>query len=308
MSTLAISIQMGRKSRSTKGHYFEVRVRNRSITFLSSTINRSIRLRGTTRKWTNRRNGSFDQRRKTWRPTQSRPRMRNLTFVIARRWAPNNQVELLHSTVVDLPLHVEFPLGASLLQKAGKAEKALSNQLPHRRALTKEASSELVKPTKKRSGKQPTESDEDQDPLNVNVTVLVKNYTGKDDDQAPSARNTPGKHKELESNAPRLPKASAEFERTALSDTEQIMTEKQKKRRRPKRISRTTQTYERIFRMMAFEEHEELRPTGKTEKCIQTRRSQLRPRTKSPRKQPPIYLSADAFKSVDDCFAIAELS
>lgn len=187
------------------------------------------------------------------------------------------------------PLHFESLLGSTQLQKSGKGDKAVSSQFANRRALTKEASAEIGKPTKKRTVKQSTETDEDQDPVNVNVTVLVKNYPAEKDDQTSSTESSKRKPK----------KPSAELERNTLSDTEQILTEQQKKRRRPKRISRTTQTYERIFRTMAFEEHAELRPTEQTEKCIQTRRSQLRPPARSPRKQQPIYLSTDAFKSVN---------
>jgi hypothetical protein len=85
-------------------------------------------------------------------------------------------------------------------------------------------------------------------------------------------------------------------QRNAQSDTEQIIPEKRKKRRRPKRISRTTQTYECVFRRMEREEHEELRPTIDTDKNIQTRQSCLRPKTKSPKRHYPLYLSSDAFK------------
>jgi len=44
------------------------------------------------------------------------------------------------------------------------------------------------------------------------------------------------------------------------------------------------------------EQNQELRPTNDTDKSIQTRKSQLRPKPKSPRKHYPVYLSADAFK------------
>ena len=82
-------------------------------------------------------------------------------------------------------------------------------------------------------------------------------------------------------------------ERQTQSDTEHVIGKKQKKRRRPKRISRTTQTYECVFRRMERDQHEELLPTNNTEKCVQTRRSCLRPVTRSPKRN---YLSTDAFK------------
>ena len=85
-------------------------------------------------------------------------------------------------------------------------------------------------------------------------------------------------------------------ERQAQSDTEQIVTEKQRKSRRPKRISRTCQTYECVFRRMEREHYQEVRTTSATEKNIQTRRSQLRPRKTSPKKNLPLQLSADSFR------------
>ena len=93
-------------------------------------------------------------------------------------------------------------------------------------------------------------------------------------------------------------KSIIDQERHTQSDTEHILGEKRKKRRRPKRISRTTQTYECVFRRMELEreEHEELRPTNDTDKNVQTRRSCLRPQTKSPKRHYPFYISSDAFK------------
>jgi hypothetical protein len=47
---------------------------------------------------------------------------------------------------------------------------------------------------------------------------------------------------------------------------------------------------------MEREQQYDLRTTSDTEKNIQTRKSQLRPRKKSPKKNFPIYLSADSFR------------
>jgi hypothetical protein len=138
----------------------------------------------------------------------------------------------------------------------------------------------------RRSIKQSKDSNEDQEPVNVNVTVFVKNVNNQDDDETP--QKPKNKRKSI--------KLTPDHERQTQSDTEQIVTEKQKKRRRPKRISRTTQTYECVFRRMEYGDHRELRPTSETEKNIQTRQSRLRPRTKSPKRNYPIYLSTDAFK------------
>ncbi len=85
-------------------------------------------------------------------------------------------------------------------------------------------------------------------------------------------------------------------DRHTQSDTEQIITDEQKKRRRPKRISRTCQTYEGVFRRMEREQQSEMRATSDTEKNIQTRKSQLRPRNKSPKKNQPVYLTTDSFR------------
>lgn len=92
--------------------------------------------------------------------------------------------------------------------------------------------------------------------------------------------------------------ASFNNERQTLSDTEQIVGDKQKKRRRPKRISRTTQTYECVFRRMEYDQHDELRPANDTDKNIQTKKSFLRPRNTSPKKHYPIAISTDELKYI----------
>lgn len=157
-----------------------------------------------------------------------------------------------------------------------------------RRLLTKEVylTTPDTEPEQKirRSVKKPKDSNENKDPVNVNVTVLVKNLNNEDDNKNTSK----GKQKSI-----------VDPERHTQSDSEQIVTEKQKKRRRPKRISRTTQTYESVFRRMEREVHEELRPTNDLDKNIQTKKSCLRPRARSPKRHYPIYLSTDAFKLVN---------
>jgi hypothetical protein len=165
-----------------------------------------------------------------------------------------------------LNLHLE-----STPKKSSKSTKPISNQ--------PDSNTNTIR----RSVKQSKDSSDDQDPVNVNVnvTVFVKNIPANPDN---------------DNSAQRLNKSTKDFDRHTQSDTEQIITEKQKKRRRPKRISRTTQTYERYFRHMDDEQSEELRPTNDRDKSIQTRKSQLRPKPKSPRKLYPVYLSADAFK------------
>jgi hypothetical protein len=47
---------------------------------------------------------------------------------------------------------------------------------------------------------------------------------------------------------------------------------------------------------MEREQQAEMRATSDTEKNIQTRKSQLRPRKKSPKKNHPVYLSSDSFR------------
>ncbi|CAF3514311.1 unnamed protein product [Rotaria socialis] len=133
-------------------------------------------------------------------------------------------------------------------------------------------------------------TDDNDDAVNVNVTVLVKNINDEDSNQTSlvSTKQKPQKNQEAL-------QSSADFERHTQSDTEQIITEKQKKRRRPKRVSRKTQTQECIFRRMEREQHDELRPVNDTDKNIQTRKSQLCPKSKSPKKH-PTYISTDAFK------------
>lgn len=85
-------------------------------------------------------------------------------------------------------------------------------------------------------------------------------------------------------------------DRATQSDTEQSKPEIQKRRLRPKRISRTCQTYEHVFRRMEREQQQELRAVTDSDKNVQTRKSQLRPRKKSPKKDQSMYLSADSFR------------
>ena len=85
-------------------------------------------------------------------------------------------------------------------------------------------------------------------------------------------------------------------DRATQSDTEQSKPETLKRRLRPKRISRTCQTYEHVFRRMEREQQQELRAVTDSDKNVQTRKSQLRPRKKSPKKDQSMYLSADSFR------------
>jgi hypothetical protein len=174
------------------------------------------------------------------------------------------------------------------------------------------------------------DSHQDKDPVHVNVTVVVKKFAGTKKDGTPVATaeavveqkpqqyfepvqhppeslSAPTEPKDESTERPksiaqepRLPSSEEKllepFDRHTQSDTEQIITDNQKKRRRPKRISRTCQTYESVFRRMEREEQQELRATSDTEKNIQTKKSQLRPRKKSPKKNLPVYLSTDSFK------------
>jgi len=190
-----------------------------------------------------------------------------------------------------------FIILESTPQKPSKATKSMSDHPPsiRRRLPTKELN--LTTPdtepdsttrSTRRTTKQSKNSNEDKDPVNDNVNVFVKNLNNEDDDETSSKAKDKKK----------IRKTITDNERHTQSDTEQIITEKQKKRRRPKRISRTTQTYECVFRRMEYEEHEELRPTNDLDKNVQTKISQLRPKTKSPRKHYPVYLSTDAFKFV----------
>jgi hypothetical protein len=184
-----------------------------------------------------------------------------------------------------------------------KATKPMSDHLhsKNRRSPAKEQTSTVTDSDTqivRRSFKQSKDSNENKDPVNVNVTVVVKNMKDEDDDETAGKTLLRPKNEEQsernKSNKQRLFKSSTDYDRNTQSDTEQIITEKQKKRRRPKHRSCKTQTYEKYFRA---DEHPELWPTNRTEKNIQTRMSQLCPRTRSPkRKNPPVYLSTDAFK------------
>lgn len=176
-----------------------------------------------------------------------------------------------------------------------KSKKLTSDGSPstRRRLQTKEVNLTTpdTEPEQKvrRSLKKTKDTDKTNDPVKVNVTVHVKNLKNENDDDDTDNKSKPSKVKQ---------QSTVDHERQIQSDSEQVLNEKQKKRRRPKRISRTTQTYESVFRRMAREQHEELRPTTDLDKNMQTKQSCLRPRTRSPRKNYPIYLSSEAFKFV----------
>ena len=223
-----------------------------------------------------------------------------------------------------------------------KATKPITDHLygTHRRALNKkqvltspDTISNTDTPATRRTVKQIKSSDPDKDPVNVNVTVVVKKIAGTNDDGTSRTvaeafvEQKPQPYMEPVQNQPENPpltlateeqekieepierpksteqertKSSEQIiesnERQTQSDTEQIITEKQKKTRRPKRISRTCQTYEGVFRRMEREQNQDLRITSETEKNIQTRKSQLRPRKRSPKRNIPLNLSADSFR------------
>ncbi|CAF3537806.1 unnamed protein product [Adineta steineri] len=89
------------------------------------------------------------------------------------------------------------------------------------------------------------------------------------------------KHRNNKSTQKHDKEQSTYHDRHVESDTGEIKHEKQPKPRRPKRISRTTQTYEHVFRRMEREQNNELMPITDTDKHSQTKDSQLNPKTKS---------------------------
>ena len=231
---------------------------------------------------------------------------------------------------------------------------------------TPETTRDTVTPVVRRTVKQTKDSNHEKDPVNVNVTVVVKKFASATNDrparisaeayvedrstppskhqkeqphhhevvqkpvsaleqrhdqpqpepyfetvehppsvaEQPRAEEGEAKPEELltrpkstEQPAVASPKPAIQHEdRHTQSDTEQFVTEQQKKRRRPKRISRTCQTYECVFRRMEREQTHDLRNTSDTEKNVQTRKSQLRPRKKSAKNNHALYLSADSFR------------
>ncbi|CAF3576930.1 unnamed protein product [Rotaria sordida] len=227
-------------------------------------------------------------------------------------------------------------------QKPLKATKPMSDHFhpTHRHAQkneqissTPDTISNTGTPTFRRTIKLSNDQNQDNEPVNVNVTVVVKKFAGTNEDgtsrtiteafveQKPQQYFEPVQHplailppstttedKEKSEESTERPKTSEQHpikpseqiiehhDREIHSDTEQIITEKQKKNRRPKRISRTCQTYECVFRRMEREQYHNLRATADTEKNIQTLKSQLRPRKKSPKKNLPPYLPADSFR------------
>ena len=283
---------------------------------------------------------------------------------------------------LDAPVDVSFrDLLEYSPQKPMRATKPMSDHLhgPRRRVgnkdqilTTPETTRDTDTPVVRRSVKQTKDSNQEKDPVNVNVTVVVKKFAGTSNERparvtaeayvedrspppskhqkqqpyqepvqqpvasleqqhhSPKPRTPPQPQEPYFEPVPRAPSvheqppaeeahakgeepserpksteqptaaspkpATQHEDRYTQSDTEQIITEQQKKRRRPKRISRTCQTYECVFRRMDREQAQDLRATSDTEKNIQTRKSQLRPRKKSPKKNHSIYLSADSFR------------
>ena len=219
-------------------------------------------------------------------------------------------------------------------QKPLKATKPLSDHLhsTRRRVSNKEQVSttpDTDTPTIQRTVKQTKDSNLDKDPVHVNVTVVVKKFAGTEKDgkgyttAEATVEQKPQQYFEPVQRSPQNPtenkdkteetierakstdqqrtksteqKVLEHTDRHTQSDTEQIITDEQKKRRRPKRISRTCQTYECVFRRMERDQQQDLRATSDTEKNMQTRKSQLRPRKKSPKKNLPVYVSADSFR------------
>ncbi|CAM4905735.1 unnamed protein product [Rotaria socialis] len=221
-------------------------------------------------------------------------------------------------------------------QKPLKATKPLSDHFhdTHRHTSNKEqtlttpdTTSNIDTPTIQRTVKVAKDHSQDKDPVNVNVTVVVKKFAGTNEDgntrtvteayfepvqhpsEIPSSTIDDKEKAEISNERPRsteqpLLQSSEQFissnDRQIQSDTEQMTTEKQKKHRRPKRISRTCQTYECVFRRMERDQQHDLRATSDTEKNVQTLKSQLRPRKKSPKKNYPLYLSTDSFSRVEE--------
>jgi len=235
-------------------------------------------------------------------------------------------------------------------KKPLKATKPLSDHLhpTRRRVSTKEIFTtpdtipDTDTPSVRHTVKKTKDSIEEKEPVHVNVTVVVKKFSGTSKDGTTSHTTTEAfvdqkpqqyfEHVQHPSETLPLPLTSATTEnkekseelierprsidhqqiksseekilehcdRYTQSDTEQIITEQQKKRRKPKRISRTSQTYESVFRRMEREQQQDLRATSDTEKNIQTRKSQLRPRKKSPKKNLPVYLSTDSFRYLEN--------
>ncbi|CAF3543761.1 unnamed protein product [Adineta steineri] len=192
-------------------------------------------------------------------------------------------------------------------KKPLKATKPMSDHFhsTHQRTSNKEqlfTTSDQDKSTIRCKVKQSNDSNQDKDPVNVNITVVVRKTpadesspetTAEDSiEQKPKQYFTPIQHSAKKNKQ----KSIEHHDRETQSDTEQIITEKQKTYRQPKRISRTCQTYEYVFRRMERDRYQELRATSETEKNIQTRKSQLSPRRKLPRKYLSPYLSTDALR------------
>lgn len=139
------------------------------------------------------------------------------------------------------------------------------------------------------------DSNQDKDPVNVNITLVVTKLSDGENPHATTA--------EAFANQEHSPAPNQKFSKQRSKsvghhdhDEEQTIAGKLKKHRPPKQISRTCQTYECVFRRMERERQQESRRFSASGKLNQQRKSQLRSRTVSPKKYLSPYLTADPFR------------
>ncbi|CAF0916669.1 unnamed protein product [Adineta ricciae] len=138
-------------------------------------------------------------------------------------------------------------------------------------------------------------SRQDKDPVNVNITLVVKKLS--------DGENSPTTTAEAFVNQDHQPTPNKKHSKQRSKsvgyhdhDGQQTITEKSKKHRPPKHISRTCQTYECVFRRIERERQSESRRLSASAKSNQQQKSQLRSRTISPKKYLSPYLMADPFR------------
>ena len=136
---------------------------------------------------------------------------------------------------------------------------------------------------------------QDKDPVNVNITLVVKKLSDGENPHTTTAEAF------VDQEHPPTPNKKHVKQRSKSvghhdRDVQQTTTEKPKKYRSPKYISRTCQTYECVFRRIERERQTESQRLSASEKSNQQRKSQLRSRTISPKKYLSPYLTADPFR------------
>jgi hypothetical protein len=207
-----------------------------------------------------------------------------LCCICERRIGPRNHLEL----TAHQPLKATKPMSEQL---HSTRERASSQQTL---LISRARSTPTVSDTEKQS----------KDPMNVNITVVIKNASDDENVRLTTAEAVVDQERSgmLESSSQR--KRSRSIDPSTQADTAPAVTQKHS---RPKHISRTSQTYECVFRRMERGREHPLRVKSATEHSVPARTSQVRSRNRSPKKYLSPYLSADPVRYCSQSFFLFSL-